>query len=223
MADSNEQDVPGLSELVQRGEIPAEAVPHVRLEGALPEELFAYLSIAEDLRFCGRALDALLERPVQNPMQLLEEADVLSVALWNAALAAYGRCFTTGLRYAAASQLSMADPQRALHRDTIAVRDSHVAHLDRKAPSEAGNISLLVDAWAKPDPVLGIRSQGVKLLLPSQDSIRLLRELVTHLLSEAERAATDLQERIVGRVSAQATAGELVKMAVAGRAVRLDR
>ena len=142
--------------------------PSLTVTGPDAEAFVAYQSLRADLTNAVDFLTALLARASIDVPELDSEA----LALWNAAVVAYGRCFKGGAR--ARYRIDVPAENRELHLLLLRHRDKHVAHRDRGSALQRESAALTL---------FGGRRRGVKLIrapwrrvfYPDRGSIRRLR------------------------------------------------
>lgn len=100
-------------------------LPIAELKSTKAKELADRAAIFQDLAFCV----ACCARAIENLRAASQDA-VLIRALWTAALVAYARCFTSGVRYGLTSDLfeHFDGEPRETHEYYVDLRNKHIAH-----------------------------------------------------------------------------------------------
>jgi hypothetical protein len=175
--------------------------PRILIRGSSGDGLSQWASLYIDLDFVRRTVKRLLALPQMSPA-IVDESDVQKVALWNAAVVAYGRSFGTGQRWTVGRRLLAELDRRelAVHKRIIATRDSHVAHHSHKNDAEK------IEAWIAinmDDPAVwlfDIELLGDKLSGPTHAYLRTITSLVdklaTRALEERHAAVAAIQEMV---------------------------
>lgn len=101
-------------------------LPIAELKSTKAKELADRAAIFQDLTFCVACCD----RTIENLRAENQKDAVLIRALWTAALVAYARCFTSGVRYGLTSDLfdHFDGEPRETHEYYIDLRNKHIAH-----------------------------------------------------------------------------------------------
>lgn len=169
--------------------------PEALVAGPRVEGLCDYASVWFDLLRIVQLLDGRQKMP-----HISDWAPTLfgRSALWDAAVAAYGRCFNSGTRRTKLTPFinKLPEPLQLCHKHIIKVRNTDVAHHDH-----ARDNHLTAHAVLDPDgAVLGIRLRVYASMGPEVEPP--FRELVAELAALVERKMTQLEKRITRELDA---------------------
>lgn len=182
--------------------------PQMRVEGPLADALSLWTSVRVDLEFADKALALLAARPVSEDHSVRDQ-DTVAVALWNAALVAYARCFD-GWRQVAghALEASMSPEQRVIHRRLLDRRNSHVAHLRRHSETEQFGAFASVDSEGN----VVLQAIGEKLVMEGKhrvaESRQHLQVLMKFVSGRQKAAFGDVESRLRGMPAGQVRKGQ---------------
>jgi hypothetical protein len=148
--------------------------------------------VYHDLKFVVDVCDRLQQAPANNGSDA-----ILIQALWTAALVAYIRCFTTGVRFRL-TEKDLADVPllgevREFHRLLKDLRDKHIAHSVN--PYETVKVGAVLSPEGGPNPnVEAIATLYARHIAADAQGIQQLRNLASalaHLVAERAQRQTD--------------------------------
>jgi hypothetical protein len=153
-------------------------------------------SVIQDLQFvmdaCMRLLDELA-RPED------DRDEVVPLALWSAALAAYGRCFgdggSSGLTVEDVEGLSLQGAVRKFHDWVIGERDRLTRH--PADPFDAAKIGAILAPAGQPRQVQGIAVFAASRVLIDVTGVRQLGGLASELAKQTAIKAEQQQDKLL--------------------------
>jgi hypothetical protein len=183
-------------------------LPIAELKSTKAKELADRSAIFQDLTFCAACCDRAIEN-----LRATSQDTILIRALWTAALVAYARCFTTGIRFGLTSDLfDHFDGQpRETHEYYLDLRNKHIAHsVNPFEQIVIGAVLSAPDAATK--SVEGIATLIGTNISESAESIEQLRTLATTALKYIARTGKDLSAEVLEEAKALPI-GDLYKRA----------
>jgi hypothetical protein len=189
----------------------------IQLVGPLIERLLLLESVIEDLRWSSRCLGELNERISNRATGTpTTDFDVVQIALWQAAVVAYARCYVSGRRKGIA-HLFLPTGHTTYHKDLMDIRATHLAHMDRDSKRESTSVT--VQLREQEDKLtFKIDTRGVKELLPT--SVALQDYLAT--VVEARAAAEGAYHETIASMRdalAQLPPSDMIEAALRGRPI----
>ena len=174
-------------------------MPQVGVEGRAAEEYVAFESLTSDMRMVEMILSELLSRPsVDKP----DEQDVGAVALWNAAIVGYGRCYKRGRRKGYVNQLRVPEDHRKFHDWILGLRDEYVAHLSQDNLGEQARVIVLLDAVGD-RKVDSLMLMWMRLSHPERTTIETFREVARAAITQFEEASKAVGQRLFDHLQRQ--------------------
>lgn len=209
-----------------RGGPGADSIPgavEIPVVGRLVDRVLHLESIRRDLVFARDAIERLLAN-MPAPVRDIDDFDVGDVALFQAAAIAYGRCFGTGLRYAAAIDLVPIGEHRQWHDLLLRVRGEHIAHNIRGTSHELTKAVVLVNVTARDELLVTVQIRGSKGMFFRRDVLEHVRDLVTDVGLKAGHAKDTAVDALLDAMRSQVSQAELRRRWAAGTSgtVRLD-
>ena len=168
-------------------------LPIAELKSAKAKELADRAAIFNDLTFCVACCD----RAIDN-LRSDSQDTVLIRALWTAALDAYARCFTTGVRFGLTSGLfdHFEGEPRETHEYYLELRNKHIAHsVNPFEQIVIGAVLSAPDAATK--TVEGIATLIGTNISESAESIEQLRTLATTALKYIASTGKELSADVL--------------------------
>jgi hypothetical protein len=168
-------------------------LPIAELKSTKAKELADRAAIFQDLTFCVACCDRAIEN-----LRAASQDTVLIRALWTAALVAYARCFTTGVRFGLTSDLfdHFEGEPRETHEYYLDLRNKHIAHsVNPFEQIVIGAVLSAPDAATK--SVEGIATLTGTNISESAESIEQLRTLATTALKYIARTGKELSAEVL--------------------------
>src|SRR2546423_15265564 len=168
-------------------------LPIAELKSTKAKDLADRAAIFQDLTFCVACCDRAIEN-----LRAASQDTVLIRALWTAALVAYARCFTSGVRYGLTSDLfdHFEGEPRETHEYYLDLRNKHIAHSVN--PFEQIVIGAVLSAPdAEIKGVEGIATLTGTNISESTESIEQLRTLATTALKYIARTGKELSAEVL--------------------------
>jgi hypothetical protein len=198
---------------------PAGEFREIRLVGSLIERLLSLESAIEDLRFANRCLEELKTRITDRVGGTpTTDFEVVQIALWQAAVVAYARCYVSGRRKGVAD--SFRPPGHAsTHRELMDIRATHLAHMDHASTRESTSIT--VQLREEEDRLtFKVDTRGLKEILPTSVALEEYLATVAEALGTA-KGAYDATVESMRDALRQMPPGDIVNAARHGRSVAL--
>lgn len=192
-------------------------LPQIGVVGTLADAMLSYTSLAADMAHVRSLLTEMTARPAPP----VGEADWPAVALWQAALVAYARCWGAGRRKGFVNRVPVPPEFADPHRWMLRMRDRHVAHFTRENDAEQGVVMVFLDPSQPDHPAVGAGRLLARMLYPAEGNPARLLELAGHFEAEFGRLADAASARILELAQAQ-SGRALLDGQAQGRGLRMN-